>query len=506
MDSPLELPCRELIEGLSSGRFSSRELTAAALDDIQKHDPAIGAFLSVQADTALAQADAIDSRRQAGEALGLLAGLPIAIKECICTRGLPATCASRMLANYVSPYDAHVIERLRQHDAVLIGRTNMDEFAMGSSSENSAFQLTRNPWDLSRTPGGSSSGSAAAVAARFVPVSLGSDTGGSIRQPAGLCGIVGLKPTYGRVSRYGLVAFASSLDQIGPFSNDVYGAALTLTAIAGRDERDSTSAPRAEENYLDGLDQPLAGLRIGYVPTHLGDGVDPETVAAIRSALDVYRQQGATLVEIDLPHNQYSIATYYLIAPAEASSNLARYDGVHYGHRTTQASSLNDMYARSRGEGFGAEVKRRIMIGAYALSAGYSDQYYVRALKVRRLIRQDYDRAFEQVDVIAGPVTPAPAFRLGELTDDPLAMYLSDIFTIGANLAGLPAISIPAGVTKSGLPIGLHLLAPAFEEHRLLRAAYQFEQATEHHRQVPARPFAAPAHAEDTRRATAVEG
>ena len=485
MSSLLASSTREIHQRLRSGEVTALQIVEASLQAISETDPQIRAFLSLQADRAMAQATAIDERRQQSQSVGLLAGLPIGVKDLICERDVTCSCASKMLEKFVSPYDAHVIERLRQNDAVFVGRLNMDEFAMGSSGENSAFQVTRNPWDLERTPGGSSSGSAAAVAAHMVPASLGSDTGGSIRQPAGLCGVVGLKPTYGRVSRYGLVAFASSLDQIGPFANDVYGAALLLEAMAGHDRRDSTSVDLPVPSYTATLDQPLQGLRIGVPREHFSDGLDPEIQSTIRGALDVYRSLGAELIDIDLPHSRYAVAVYYLIAPSEASSNLSRYDGMHYGHRTSQTGNLQDLYARSRGEGFGPEVKRRVMLGVYALSSGYYDQYYVKALKVRRLIRNDFDAAFQRVDVIAGPVTPTTAFRLGELANDPLALYLSDIYTISANLAGLPGISLPAGFSSSGLPIGLQLQAAPFQEETLLRAARMFEAATNFENRLP---------------------
>jgi aspartyl-tRNA(Asn)/glutamyl-tRNA(Gln) amidotransferase subunit A len=475
----------EWVRRLRAGEVTSAALTAASLDAIAACDPEVRAFLWTDRAAALAQAEAIDAKRQRGETLGLLAGLPVAVKDVLCTQGQPTTCGSRMLERFTPPYDAHAITRLQAADAVLLGRTNLDEFAMGSSSENSAYQVTRNPWDLARTPGGSSSGSAAAVAARMAPASLGSDTGGSIRQPAGFCGIVGMKPTYGRVSRYGLVAYASSLDQIGPFATDVAGAALFLEAIAGHDPRDSTSINRPVPNYSETVHQPLAGLRVGYAKEHFAAGLDGEIATAVQQSLDVYRSLGATVTELSLPHAEYSVATYYLIACSEASSNLSRYDGVHYGHRTATAKNLADMYASSRGEAFGTEVKRRIMLGTYALSSGYYDQYYVKALKVRRLIRQDFDQAFQSVDVIAGPVTPTPAFKLGEKVNDPLAMYLEDIYTISANLAGLPGISIPCGLTSGGLPIGLQLLAAPFEEEKLLRAARMYERATAWHLLIP---------------------
>jgi len=470
-----------LLEALASGKTTAVEVAQAYLDRIAAHDGTVNAFLRVNAEGAIRQAAAVDEKRKSGQALGKLAGLPIAIKDNLCTQGEPTTCASRMLENFISPYDATVIERLRAADAVLIGRTNLDEFAMGSSTENSAFKTTRNPWNAEHAPGGSSGGSAAAVAAGMAPLALGSDTGGSIRQPAGFCGIVGLKPTYGRVSRYGLVAFASSLDQIGPMANDVYGAALLLEVIAGGDPLDSTCLPEPVPSYASTVDEPIAGLRIGIVRSHFGEGLDREVNAALQRAIEQYEAMGATIVEIEMPHQQYSVATYYVIAPCEASSNLARYDGIHYGYRAAKFDDMIDLYARSRGEAFGAEVKRRIMLGTFALSAGYADQYYNKALKVRRLIRRDYDEAFESCDVILTPIAPTPAFRIGEMTDDPLAMYLSDIFTISANLAGVPGISLPAGFSSTGLPIGMQLLAPALQEERLLRVARMFERETDWH-------------------------
>ena len=480
------IPLSELQTRLNSGEISSVDVTTAHLDAIERHDAQIHAFLHVNRDRALQQAQAIDEKRASGKTMGLLAGVPVAVKDLICERGEPTTCGSRILEKFVPPYDAHVISQLRDADAVLIGRTNMDEFAMGSSGENSAYGPTRNPWDTERIPGGSSSGSAAAVAARMSPLSLGSDTGGSIRQPAALCGIVGLKPTYGRVSRYGLVAYASSLDQIGPFATDVHGAALLLEAIAGHDSRDSTSVQQPTSRYSQTFEQPLKGLRIGVPVEHFAEGLDSEVEQSVRAAFDVYKTLGAELVDIHLPHSRYAISTYYLVATSEASSNLSRYDGVHYGHRSSHAGhNLVEMYEASRGEGFGDEVKRRIMLGVFSLSAGYADKFYTKALQVRRLIRGDFDTAFEKVDVIAGPVTPTPAFKLGEKTSDPLAMYLSDIYTISANLAGIPGISIPCGMTSSKLPIGLQLLAPPFEEDRLLRAARMFERETTWHREIP---------------------
>jgi aspartyl-tRNA(Asn)/glutamyl-tRNA(Gln) amidotransferase subunit A len=475
----------QLLESMSSGATTAAEVVQAHLDAISSRDESVGAFLSVNAEDALAQAAEVDRKRSAGEPLGPLAGLPVAVKDNICTLGRATTCASRMLENFVPPYNAHIVERLNAADAVIIGKTNLDEFAMGSSTENSALKVTRNPWDLERTPGGSSGGSAAAVSASLVPFSIGSDTGGSIRQPASFCGVVGMKPTYGRVSRYGLVAFASSLDQIGPFANDVTGAALLLEALAGHDSRDSTSIDCPVPAYSQSVDQPLEGLRVGVVQEYLGEGTDDDVRSAVDTAIAVYRSQGAEIVDVSLPHTKYAVATYYLIACSEASSNLARYDGIHYGHRAEKFDSLVDLYAASREEGFGDEVKRRIMLGVYALSEGYSDQYYVKALKVRRLIRNDFDAAFKNVDVIVGPTVPTPAFKIGELVDDPLQMYLSDICTISANLAGIPGISIPCGISASGLPIGLQLLTGPLEEEKLLRAARMFERETDWHTRRP---------------------
>ena len=453
--------------------------SSAFLNQIAVRDSQVQAFLQCDRDEALQQAERIDAKRQNGQPLGKLAGLPVAVKNNLCIKGQPTTCASRMLENFVPPYDAHVVARLKEADAVIIGRTNLDEFAMGSSTENSAFQLTRNPHDSERTPGGSSGGSAAAVGGEMTPLALGSDTGGSIRQPAAFCGVVGMKPTYGRVSRYGLVAFASSLDQIGPLAGDVTGAARLLEVIAGHDARDSTCVDIPVPEYTQSLNEPLSGLTIGVAAEHFTDGLDAEVESAVRRALDVYAALGATVKEISLPHSRYAVATYYVVAPCEASSNLARYDGVHYGFRAESFENMIDMYATTRGEGFGDEVKRRLMIGTYALSAGYYDAYYLKALKVRRLIREDFDRAFADVDVIASPVSPTPAFKIGALIDDPLAMYLQDLYTLSANLAGIPGISIPAGLSSDGLPIGLQLLAPAFEEERLLRAARMFERESE---------------------------
>ncbi|MHC4875735.1 MAG: Asp-tRNA(Asn)/Glu-tRNA(Gln) amidotransferase subunit GatA [Planctomycetota bacterium] len=475
----------QLLDAMASGETTAVNVVRAHLDAISSRDKSVEALISVAADAALEKAAEVDRKRAAGEQPGPLAGLPVVVKDNICTQGTRTTCASRMLENFIPPYDAHIVERLNTADAVIIGKANLDEFAMGSSTENSALQITRNPWNLECAPGGSSGGSAAAVAASLAPLSVGSDTGGSIRQPASFCGVVGMKPTYGRVSRYGLVAFASSLDQIGPFANDVTGAALLLETLAGHDSRDSTSVDCPVPAYSNSVDQPLDGLRVGVVQEYLGDGTDDDVRSAIEAAIDVYRSQGADIVDVSLPHTKYAVATYYLIACSEASSNLARYDGIHYGHRAEQFENMVDLYAASRAEGFGDEVKRRIMLGVYALSEGYSDQYYVKALKVRRLIRNDFDAAFKDVDVIVGPTCPTPAFQIGELVDDPLQMYLSDICTISANLAGIPGISVPAGISSSGLPVGLQLLAGPFEEGRLLRAARMFERETDWHTRRP---------------------
>jgi aspartyl-tRNA(Asn)/glutamyl-tRNA(Gln) amidotransferase subunit A len=475
----------DLLAALRQGAVTSEALTGRFLDAIRQREPRVRAFLHVDESAALEQARAVDAKRKRGEPLGLLAGMPVAIKDVLCTQGQPTTCGSKILQNFVPPYDAHVITRLKQADAVLLGKTNMDEFAMGSSTENSAYQVTRNPWDLERIPGGSSGGSAAAVAAGEAPLALGTDTGGSIRQPASLCGVVGLKPTYGRVSRFGLVAYASSLDQIGPFAQDVAGIAVLLEAIAGHDPRDSTSVQKPVPAYGKTVDEPVRPLMIGVPREYFGGGLDAEVEQAVRAALQVYEGLGATLKEISLPHSPYAIATYYLVATAEASSNLARYDGVHYGYRATEHGDLIDMYCRSRGEAFGKEVQRRIMLGTYALSSGYKDAYYVKALKVRRLIKEDFDRAFAECDVVMGPTSPTAAFKVGEKTADPLAMYLSDIYTISCNLAGLPGVSIPCGFTKAGLPIGLQVLAAPFEEEKLLRIARMHERATDWHTRRP---------------------
>jgi aspartyl-tRNA(Asn)/glutamyl-tRNA(Gln) amidotransferase subunit A len=474
---------REIVDRFRSGELTAVDLTARLLDHAADVDGRLHAFLHLDREDALRQASAVDEKRRRGAPLGPLAGLPVALKDVVCTRNQPTTCASRILENFRPPYDAEIVRRLREADAILFGKTNMDEFAMGSSTENSAFGTSRNPWALDRAPGGSSGGSAVAVAAGMTPLAIGSDTGGSIRQPAAFCGIVGMKPTYGRVSRFGLVAYASSLDQLGPMAGDVEGAALLLETIAGHDARDSTSVERPVPPYSRLLGEPDGPepLRIGMAREHFAQGLDPEIEQAVRTAADVFRGQGAQVVDVALPHSPYCVAAYYLIASSEAASNLARYDGVHFGRRAASFEGLIDMYAASRGEGFGAEVKRRIMLGNYALSAGYYDAYYLKALKVRRLIRNDFDRAFESCDLILAPTTPTPAFKVGELIDDPLAMYLSDIYTISANLGGLPALSCPGGISRSGLPIGIQLIGPPFAEASLLRAARRFERDTPWH-------------------------
>ncbi len=483
--SVIDQTAAELL-ALPSKGATAEAIAAAFLESIRLRDPKVKAFLHVDENLVYEQARQVDAKRKAGKPLGALAGIPVAVKDVLCTRGVPTTCGSKILEKFVPPYDAHVITRLKQADAILIGKTNMDEFAMGSSTENSAFFPTRNPWDLERTPGGSSGGSAAAVAAIESPLAVGSDTGGSIRQPAGFCGVVGVKPTYGRVSRYGLVAYASSLDQVGPFARTVSDAALLLEVLAGHDPRDSTSVDQPVPRYSNVVDEPVGEVRIGVPREFFGEGLNAEVERAIRDALKEYEKRGAKLVDISLPHSRYAIATYYVVATAEASSNLARYDGMHYGHRTDLKGDLIATYCRSRGEGFGKEVQRRIMLGTFALSSGYKDAYYLKALKVRRLIKNDFDAAFKQCDVVMGPIAPTAAFKIGEKSNDPLAMYLSDIYTIGANLAGIPGMSIPCGFTRSGLPIGLQILAAPFAEEKMLRIARMFEKATDWHTRRPA--------------------
>ena len=468
---------RDLIQG---GEVSPPEIARAYLDRIDRLDGALHAFTTVTAEAALAEAERIAASASRREPLPPLAGIPLALKDVICTKGVRTTCSSRILANFLPPYDATVVSRLRQAGMLMLGKTNMDEFAMGSSTENSAFHPTRNPWNLDCVPGGSSGGSAAAVAAELCAGALGSDTGGSVRQPAGFCGIVGLKPTYGRVSRFGLIAYASSLDQIGPMAKDVRDAAILLQAIAGHDPLDSTSADLPVPEYESALTGDIRGVRVGLPAEYFVGGMDREVEAAVREGLRRLEGLGAVPVEVSLPHTAHAIAVYYLVSTAEASSNLGRYDGVKYGHRAAAAADLVDMYQATRGEGFGPEVKRRIVLGTYALSAGYYDAYYLKALKVRTLIRQDFTEAFRRCDVLLTPTSPTAAFRLGEKTDDPLQMYLSDVFTISVNLAGIPAISVNCGFTPGGLPIGLQLMGKPFDEAMVLRVAHAYEQAAPH--------------------------
>lgn len=486
------MTARQVAGEIAGGNVSSVEATRFALAAIERLNPELRAFNSVFAERALEKAGAVDAARAggaAGKQLGPLAGVPISIKDNMCTTFGATTCSSKMLEHFHAPYNATVVEKLEAAGAVILGKTNLDEFAMGSSTENSAFGPSKNPWNTQCVPGGSSGGAASACAARLGFGGLGSDTGGSIRQPASLCGIVGLKPTYGLVSRYGLVAFASSLDQIGPMTLTVEDAALFLQVIAGHDPKDSTSWPGgggAAPDYLADLDTPIKGLRIGLPKEYFDvEGMEHEIKSVVQAAVQWYKDNGATLVELSLPYTQYGIAAYYIIAPAEASSNLARYDGVHYGHRTKSPGDLIDLYSASRGEGFGAEVKRRIMLGTYALSAGYADKFYLQALKVRALIKKDFDRAFEKCDVIAGPTSPTAAFEFGSKTDNPLQMYLCDVFTVTCNIAGIAGISLPCGFTAAGLPIGLQLLGPTFSEKTLLRTARQYERGHEWRKRKP---------------------
>jgi aspartyl-tRNA(Asn)/glutamyl-tRNA(Gln) amidotransferase subunit A len=467
------------------GEASCRDVVVACLDRIERTEPVLHAFVSLRADAALSEAEQADAARARGEALGPLHGLPIGVKDILCSTAFETTCASRILEGFRAPYDASVVRQLREAGLVVIGSLNMDEFAMGSSTENSHYAATFNPWDPTRVPGGSSGGSAAAVAARNLPWALGSDTGGSIRQPAALCGVVGLKPTYGRVSRYGLVAFASSLDQIGPFARTVEDAATLLGVIAGHDPRDSTSLPVAVPDYAAGLTGSVDGLRVGLPAEFFEDeGADPETLERVRSAVDELVAAGAETVDVSLPHTRYGIAAYYLICTAEASSNLSRYDGVKFGYRA-EADTLDEMYRRTRSQGFGAEVKRRILLGTFVLSAGYYDAYYRKAQRVRTLVRRDFETAFEHCDVIATPTTPGPAWPLGERTDDPLAMYLSDAYGVTVNLAGQPALSLPCGFTDAGLPVGLQLIGKPLDESTLLRVGDAYQRRSDWHHASP---------------------
>jgi aspartyl-tRNA(Asn)/glutamyl-tRNA(Gln) amidotransferase subunit A len=474
----------ELGSALAAGKISSHELTRLFLGRIAGLNEKLNAFITVDEERALADARAADERRAKGEA-GPLLGIPLAHKDIFCTKGMLTTCGSRMLSNFVSPYDAHVIERLAAAGTVLLGKTNMDEFAMGSSNETSYYGPVRNPWDSARVPGGSSGGSAAAVAARMAPAATGTDTGGSIRQPAALTGISGLKPTYGLVSRYGMIAFASSLDQGGPMAKSAADLALLLNAMSGFDARDSTSLERPAEDYTRELAMPLAGLRIGLPQEYFAEGVEAGVRERVREAVRWFESQGATTVEVALPNTKLSIPVYYVLAPAEASSNLSRFDGVRYGHRAREYADLKDMYCRSRAEGFGAEVKRRILIGTYVLSHGYYDAYYLQAQKLRRLIAKDFAEAFTRCDLVMGPTTPGTAFAIGAKSADPVQMYLNDIFTIAANLAGLPGMSIPCGFDAAGLPVGLQIIGNYFAEARMLGAAHRYQQATDWHLRAP---------------------
>lgn len=473
----------ELSAGIKSGEFSSEELTQSYIQRIGQLDGQLNSFITVTEELALEQAREADKRVAAGHA-DALTGVPLAHKDIFCTDGVRTSSASKMLDNFIAPYDATVVSRFKQAGVVMLGKTNMDEFAMGSSNETSFYGAVKNPWDLETVPGGSSGGSAAAVAARLVPAATGTDTGGSIRQPASLTGITGLKPTYGRVSRYGMIAFASSLDQAGPMTRTAEDAALMLNVMAGFDERDSTSLDRAVPDYTADLNQDLKGLKIGLPKEYFGEGLDAGVAKVVEDAIEEYKRLGAEVVEISLPNTGLSVPTYYVVAPAECSSNLSRFDGVRFGYRCEDPKDLEDLYKRSRGEGFGEEVKRRILVGAYALSAGYYDAYYLKAQKLRRLISDDFTKAFEKVDVIMGPTSPSVAFKLGERSDDPISMYLSDIYTIAANLAGLPGISVPAGFAGK-LPVGLQIIGNYFEESRLLNVAHQYQQVTDWHQQAP---------------------
>jgi aspartyl-tRNA(Asn)/glutamyl-tRNA(Gln) amidotransferase subunit A len=476
------LTLAELNEGLRARRFSSVELARHFLARIERFNPTLNAFITVTAEQALAAAQKADELIAAGEAQPL-AGLPIVHKDIFCTDGVLTTCGSRMLSNFVAPYDATVVERLAQAGVVMLGKTNMDEFAMGSSNENSWYGPVRNPWDTKKVPGGSSGGSAAAVAARLAPAATGTDTGGSIRQPAALTGLSGFKPTYGRVSRYGMIAFASSLDQAGTLTATIRDGAMLLAHMAGFDARDSTSVDTPVPDYLGTLEQPLAGLKVGLLREFFEKGLDEESGTLVREALRLYEKLGAKLIEVSLPNLPLSVPAYYVVAPAECSSNLSRFDGARFGHRCENPKDLLDMYKRSRGEGFGDEVKRRIMTGTYVLSAGYYDAYYLRAQKVRRLITDDFARAFKQVDVLMGPTSPTPAFDIGAKVDDPVTMYLNDIYTIGANLAGLPACSVPCG-QSGGLPVGLQIIGPHFAEAKLLNVAHWYQRETAWHKRI----------------------
>jgi len=483
MSNFYQMTLAELSAMLQAGDVSSTELTEHFLSRIRQYDTTLNSFITVVEDQAMTQAAAADKALNSGAA-GPLTGVPIAHKDIFCTRGIRTSCGSKMLDSFISPYDATVVSKFKQAGVVTLGKTNMDEFAMGSSNETSFYGPVKNPWNTDTVPGGSSGGSAAAVASRLAPAATGTDTGGSIRQPAAMCGITGLKPTYGLVSRYGMIAFASSLDQGGPMAQTAQDCALMLNAMAGFDEKDSTSLEMGLPDYSAGLDNTIEGLRIGLPREYFDEGLDNNVRAVIQTALDQYRDMGAELVEIDLPNSGLSVPVYYVVAPAECSANLSRFDGVRYGYRCEDPVDLYDLYTRSRGEGFGAEVKRRIMVGTYALSAGYYDAYYLKAQQLRHLISDDFKAAFENVDVIMGPASPGPAFNLGEKAEDPISMYLSDIYTIAVNLAGLPGMSVPAGFVD-GKPIGLQIIGNYFEESRLLNVAHQYQQQTDWHRKIP---------------------
>ncbi|OGW03566.1 MAG: aspartyl/glutamyl-tRNA amidotransferase subunit A [Nitrospinae bacterium RIFCSPLOWO2_01_FULL_39_10] len=479
-----KLTIHELKEKLKRREISARELTLEFIKRIERVEKDIHSFITLTKDDALKQAEDIDNKINAGKDLPLL-GIPLAIKDLICIRGVRTTCGSKILSNYIPPYDATVIKKMRESGAIFLGKLNMDEFAMGSSTETSHFGVTRNPWNLDVIPGGSSGGSAASVSADECAGSLGSDTGGSIRQPASMCGITGLKPTYGRVSRFGLVAFASSLDQIGPMTKDVTDTTILMNVISGRDPLDSTSADVPVPDFTKSLLNNVKGLKIGIPKEYFVEGMDGDVEKSVRDAVELFKKLGAEIKEVSLPHTDYAVSAYYVIAPAEASSNLARYDGVKYGYRTDNSKNLLSMYKKTREEGFGAEVKRRIMLGTYTLSSGYYDAYYLKAQKVRTLIKKDFDDAFKNCDILLTPTAPTPAFKIGEKFDNPIQMYLSDIFTISVNLAGVPAISIPCGFSKDGLPIGLQIIGRHFDEETIIRAAYTFEQNTDYHQKKP---------------------
>lgn len=481
---PYELTISEAVELMADKKLTSKELTKSCIDRIDKTESVMNSFISLQPEQAMQHAEKADQARETGES-GTLLGVPLSLKDLLCTKGIPTTCGSKILENFTPPYNATVVEKLDEQGAVIVGKVAMDEFAMGSTSENCAFDIPANPWDTSCIAGGSSGGSAASVASGQVLGSLGSDTGGSIRQPASLCGIVGMKPTYGRVSRYGLVAFASSLDQIGPLTRDVTDAAVMMQTICGYDKRDSTSVDHPVEDYRSYVTEGLDGVRVGVPREYFGEGLDPEVRSVVMSGVDVLKAAGADIVDVSIPHIEYCVAVYYLIAPAEASSNLARYDGVAYGFRDSAAGDLIDMYKDTRSQGFGPEVKRRILIGTYALSSGYYDAYYKKASQVRTLILNDFRKAWESCDLLISPVTPTPAWKKGEKVDDPLAMYLSDIFTLSTNLAGLPGLSVPGGFSDSGLPIGIQLQAPHFHEGSLLKCGYNLEKGLSIERRIP---------------------